>query len=207
VIQEVNIMWTRIVYSIVFKTLLVTLIFLIGVTATVHSQDGATGKVEISVESLETLIKILETQQERESLINELKALRESQGIQPKKEIPPKEKVNLVNRFVLQYQKITDQTASFFRGISETTRRIPEGLNETMTYLSAPRNRAVLYRTAIIIGIGIATALVIIILVNRLTSMLSDRLLRRKRSGLFLRVGLQPLELALFFRSFVPLPC
>ncbi len=181
-------MWTRIVYSIVFKTLLVTLIFLIGVTATVHSQDGATGKVEISVESLETLIKILETQQERESLINELKALRESQRVQPRKEISPKEKVNLVDRFVLQYQKITDQTASFFRGISETTRRIPEGLNETMTYLSAPRNRAVLYRTAIIIGIGIATALVIIILVNRLTSMLSDRLLRRKRRKVFGRI-------------------
>jgi len=174
-------MRTRIVCSTVFKGLLLVSIILIGLTTTTHSQEGATGKTETSVETLDTLIQTLETPEKRETLLNELRALRESQRTDTKKEAPPKEKPNFIERAILQYGQITSQTTDFFRSLFETVRRAPERLREALATLWAPEQRALLYRITIIIGLGIATALVVIFLIRRLTSILSERVLKRKK--------------------------
>ena len=74
-------MWNRIFSPSVFRTLFLSLILLISMTTPIHSQEGGMKQVETSLENLETLIKTLETPEQREVLLKELKTLIELQQL------------------------------------------------------------------------------------------------------------------------------
>ncbi|NIO05361.1 MAG: mechanosensitive ion channel [Proteobacteria bacterium] len=176
-------MCRRVSRGLAFKTAFLSLIFLVTVALPIHSQEGTTPQVETSLENLEALIRTLETPEEREALLRELKTLMEIQKRQAREEAPTpeEEKPNLVERFILEYSLVTRETSGFFSGVFDLIRRVPEGLKRTRAYLSAPENRATLYQTAAIIGLGIATALILIVAIRRLTSALLRIVLKEEK--------------------------
>ncbi len=176
-------MCSRVSSGLAFKTVFLSLIFLVTVALPIHSQEGTPSQVETSLENLEALVRTLETPEEREALLTELKTLMEVQKRRVVEEAPApeEEKPNLVERFILEYSQVTRETAGFFSRVFDFIRRAPEGLKRTRTYLSAPENRATLYQTAAIIGLGIATALIIIIAIRRLTSALLRIVLKEEK--------------------------
>jgi len=175
-------MWNGIVYPSVFKSLFLSLILLIGLSTPIHSQEGATKQVETSLENLETLIKTLETPEQRGVLLKELKTLVELQRRQLREEAPQKERPNLIERFITEYGEVTRETSGFFHRLFYLVQGAPEGLKRTEAYLSVPENRATLYRVAAVIGVGIAAALIIIFLIRFFTSALLTRIMTKKRT-------------------------
>jgi small conductance mechanosensitive channel len=157
------------------------LTLLIGLTTPIHSQEGGLEPLEVPVENLESLIRTLETPEKREALLDGLKALVESQKMLVEKEPPLPEKPNLVERVRQKYSQVAQETSGFLQGILSLIRSVPQGIGKTGAYLSAPENRAVLYRTVVIVGVGIASALIIVFLIQRITRALSMRLLRRRK--------------------------
>ncbi len=166
-------MYTRTYFSAAFKTLFLTLALLVTLTPPIHSQEGTTREAGISLENLEALIQTLETQQKRDALVNDLKTLVEAQKMKQKTEPPEEEKPNLVERVILEYGELTRETSGLFHRLFQLVRQAPEGLKGAGAYLSSPGNRATLYRTGAIVGVGVLTALIIILLVRWLTSVVS----------------------------------
>ena len=175
-------MRAKIGFSSILKILFLVTLFLVSITGTIQAQEGASSPAEAaaSLESLDGLIETLENLEKREALLKELKTLRDMQNVLPEKEAAQGEKPNLVERVIIEYAQVTRETSGFFHGLFDLVRRAPDGVKGTMTYFSARENRAVLYRTAIIIGLGIATALIIILLTRRITSALLRNVLGGK---------------------------
>ncbi len=181
---EVIVMKAKTRFSSILKALFLTTILLLALTGNIHGQAGAPVPEDAvpPLENLEKLIETLETPEKRQVLLNELKTLREYQKVQRKEEeVPEEEKPNLVERFILEYSQVTREISGFFSRVFDVIRRVPEGLKRTRTYISAPENRATLYRTAAIIGLGIVTALIIILVIRRLTSALLRIVLKEEK--------------------------
>lgn len=173
-------------FSSILKILFLVTVFLVSTAGTIQAQEGASSPAEAaaSLESLDKLIETLENPEKRAALLNELKTQRDIQKALPEKEAPQGEKPNLVERVIIEYAQVSREASGFFHGLFDSVRRAPEASKTAMTYFSARENRAVLYRTVIIIGLGIATALIIIFLARRITSALLRSVLRGKeRTG------------------------
>ncbi|MBW2121182.1 MAG: mechanosensitive ion channel [Deltaproteobacteria bacterium] len=167
-----------------FKTLLLTLILLIATTTHGNSQQQTAEGLQISPENLKALIETLETPEKREALIKQLKILAESQKIQAEEQTRERKASNIVETVIMEYGQMTREASRFFHGLFDLARRMPQGAERAMAYLSAEENRAVLYETIVVLGAGIALALLIILLVRRFTSALSKKLLAGKeRTG------------------------
>ncbi|MBW2058683.1 MAG: hypothetical protein JRJ26_14405, partial [Deltaproteobacteria bacterium] len=177
-------MWMRMGCPSGFKTLLLTLILLIATTTHGNSQQQTAEGLQISPENLKALIETLETREKREALIKQLKILAESQKIQAEEQTRERKASNIVETVIMEYGQMTREASRFFHGLFDLARRMPQGVERAMAYLSAEENRAVLYETIVVLGAGIALALLIILLVRRFTSALSKKLLAGKeRTG------------------------
>ncbi len=174
-------MYTVICRLRAFIVLLLVSMFLIAVDPSIYAQEGTGSEVETSLENLDALIRTLETPEKRDALLRELKTLTELQKKRPKEETVPREEPNLVERFIIESSQLTRETTGFLHRLLDLVRRAPEGWARAKTYLSAPEHRAALYRTAAIIGVGIATALLIVLFVRRLTSTLLSAVLRERK--------------------------
>jgi small conductance mechanosensitive channel len=163
-----------------FRTALLIVGLVLSLTTITFSQEKPAGEVSIPTESLDKLIRVLETQQDRDALIRELKALRESQTQPPEKEIPRRVDRNLVQKAIIQYGQLTRQASAFFEQLFDTVRQGPGGLTSAKAHLSAQKNRAAVYRIAAVFGVGIAIALVIVLLVRRFTSAMLKAVLRQR---------------------------
>jgi small conductance mechanosensitive channel len=195
------------------RTLLLTLILVISMSTPIYSQQEAAQPIESSLENLETLIQTLETPEKREALLKDLKTLMESQKRQARPKAPQREEPSLGERIIMGYGSVTRETSRFFHRLYDLIRRTPETLRQARAYLSAEKNRAVLYRTALIIGAGMALAILLIVLARRFTSALSrgvlretDQTIRRKVSEATIRmvICISP-YVALFVGSFLVL--
>ena len=162
------------------RILILALVLFVGMLCVSQAQERPSKPEEIGISpgSLDTLIETLEHPEKRDALLKELKALKELEKLEPEEMAAPEERPSLVERAIRGYERITRGVPVFLYDFFDLLRRTPEGLEQGLKYLSARENRAALYRIAIVIGVGIATVLIIILLVRRATSRLSRKVLR-----------------------------
>ena len=162
------------------RILILALVLFVGMLCVSQAQQRPSKPEEtgISSKGVDALIETLEHPEKRDALLKELKALKELEKLEPEEMAAPEERPNLVERAIRGYERITRGVPVFLYDFFDLLRRTPEGLEQGLKYLSARENRAALYRIAIVIGVGIATVLIIILLVRRATSRLSRKVLR-----------------------------
>ena len=151
-----------------------------GVTRHVQAQEAASPieHVDVSVEHLDKLIEVLENPEKREALLKDLRTIRTLQDLQAEREAeaPEREAPNLVERVILEYGEMAGKVSGSFHRLVETIHQTPETLRRAKVYLASQKNRAAVYKAFTVLGIGIAAALVIVLVVRWFTAVLSRRL-------------------------------